>query len=376
MKKVLILVNHEIVIYNFRKELVKSLIEAGYQVYLSSPCGEKIEFLKKMGVHYIRTPIDRRGTNLVNDSELLLRYLIIIKRIKPDIVLSYTIKPNIYGGLICRLLKTHFIPNVTGLGTSAGESGILLQVIKKLYRISFKSANCVFFQNESNAGWMKENRIISGKYRLLPGSGVNLNEFGYISYPDGNQTIKFLFLGRIMKDKGIEEFLDAARMIKRVHPDVDFVVAGEREKDYFGNLEQAVQDGIVTYEGFQSDVRGLMKVISAVVVPSYHEGLSNVLLEASACGRPVLASNIPGCREAFDEGVTGLGFEPRSVESLKETLEKFILLPYEKKRLMGIEARRKMERQFDRRIVIDAYLDEINKISAEEKGHEPIRSIN
>ena len=366
MKKILILVNHEIVIYNFRKELVKSLIEAGYQVYLSSPYGEKIEFLKKMGVHYIRTPIDRRGTNLVNDSELLLRYLIIIERIKPDVVLSYTIKPNIYGGLICRLLRTHFIPNVTGLGTSVEESGILLELIKKLYRISFKSANCVFFQNKSNAGWMKENRIISGKYRLLPGSGVNLNEFGYISYPDGNQAIKFLFLGRIMRDKGIEEFLSAARMIKRIHPDVGFVVAGEREKDYIGNLEQAVQDGIVNYVGFQSDIRGLMRDISAVIVPSYHEGMSNVLLEASASGRPVLASRIPGCQEAFNEGITGLGFEPKSEESLKQVIEKFILLPYEIRKQMGIEARKKVEGEFDRNIIINAYLEEINKIYTEE----------
>lgn len=366
MKKILILVNHEIVIYNFRKELVKGLIEAGYQVYLSSPYGEKIELLKKLGVYYIRTPIDRRGTNLIKDSELLLRYLIIIKRIRPDVVLSYTIKPNIYGGLICRLLKTHFIPNVTGLGTSAEGSGILLEGIKKMYRISFKNALCVFFQNESNAKWMKDNRIISGKYRLLPGSGVNLEEFGYIRYPNSNRNIKFLFLGRLMKDKGIEEFLCAARMIKRNYPNVDFVVAGEREKDYFGNLEQAVRDGIVTYVGFQSDVRGLMKDISAVVVPSYHEGLSNVLLEASACGRPVLASNIPGCQEAFDEGDTGLGFESRDVKSLMETMEKFIRLPYKEKRLMGNKAREKMEREFSRKIVIDAYLEEISKIHMEE----------
>ncbi len=374
--KILVLTNSDEGFYCFRKELLIRLIAEKHRIYVAVPYGERIEALKELGGYYINTPVDRRGTNIIKDGELLLRYFAILRKIQPDVVLSYTIKPNVYGGLLCRILNIAYIPNITGLGSAVENQGTLVKGIQLLYRLSLAKAVCVFFQNKANAKWMMKNGLIKGKYRLLPGSGVNVDEFQYQEYPDKNKAITFLFMGRIMKDKGIEELMDAAIYIKQKYPGTSFVLAGDCEENYTGRLRELTEKEAVIYVGFQLDVKPLLRDCFAVVHPSYHEGMSNVLLEASAAGRPVLASNIPGCREAFDEGVTGLGFEPRNAESLKEVLEKFILLPYEKKRMMGIEARRKMERQFDRKLVIDAYLDEINKISAEEKGHEPIRSVN
>ena len=358
MKKVLILVNHDVVIYNFRKELVQLLIENNYKVYISSPYGKKIDLLVNLGCEYINTPIDRHGTNLIDDIKLVSQYRKLIKQIKPDIVLSYTIKPNIYGGLACRSLNVPYIATITGLGTAFEKEGIFPKLILKLYKLAFKKVHKIFFQNESNMLFFRRNKISISKHRLVSGSGVNLDEFYYTEYPKYSQNIRLLFVGRVMKEKGIEELTKAAEVLSN-EKGVIFDAVGFYEKDYEEKAKELERLNIVNFHGVQSNVQEFIKQSHAVILPSYHEGMANVLLEASSMGRPIIASSIPGCKEIFDEGVTGFGVEPKSVDSIIKVVRKFIELPYHKKRTMGIKAREKVKREFDRNKVVLSYMEEI-----------------
>jgi galacturonosyltransferase len=338
------------------------LLDEGYEVHITLPYGEKVKLLEEMGCIYTESPLDRRGMNPITDFKLIQAYYRLLRRIKPDVVLSYTIKPNIYGGFLCRILKIPFIANVTGLGTAVGNESILQKVLVTLYKSAFKKAECVFFQNESNKVFFIDHGISLKRYKVLPGSGINTNEFSYQEYPKDDNAIRFLFVGRIMKDKGIEELFEAAKRIKDEHMNVQFDALGFCEDEYKDKIETLQEKEIITFHGVKDTVREYLKNSHAVIHPTYHEGMSNVLLEAAATGRPVLASNIPGCREIFDEGISGFGFEPKNIESLTQAILKFIKLPNQEKLTMGEEGRKKIEREFDRSIVVDAYLNEINRV--------------
>jgi glycosyltransferase involved in cell wall biosynthesis len=362
MKKVLILSNHHVYTYNLRKEIIQKILYENYEVYLVLPYGEKVERLMEIGCKFIDLPLDRRGINPINDLKLLFSYYRIIKKIKPSVVLSYTIKPNIYGGIASKSTNTPYLANVTGIGTSINNKGLIQKITLTLYKFGLKKAACVFFQNELNRQLFIDKHIVNGKTKLIPGSGVNLNYHCFEDYPDSDDIIKFLFIGRIMKDKGIDELLEAAQKVKCMYPNVQFDLVGYCEENYTKRLSDFENRGIIKYYGQQDDVHSFIKGAHAIIHPSYHEGMANVLLEAASTGRPVLASNIPGCRETFDEGISGYGFEVRNTLALVNTIEKFIQLPYEKKKQMGIAGRSKVEREFDRQIVIDSYMEEINKI--------------
>jgi galacturonosyltransferase len=267
--------------------------------------------------------------------------------------------------MACRIKHVKYIANVTGLGTSIENGGVLSCVSKTLYRVGLKKAECVFFQNQNNKSLFENRRITKGKNRLISGSGVNLETHFYEPYPDDHDGLRFLFVGRLMKDKGIEELIDALRRIHKEYNGVKIDIVGRLEEDYTRLINEAEKECAVTYHGEQTDMHKFYKDCHCVVLPSYHEGMANVLLEASATGRPVIASDIPGCRETFDEGVTGIGCAPRDSDSLYDAMKRFVALPREKREDMGIEARKKMEREFDRKLVIDAYLEEI----AEAIGH-------
>lgn len=360
--KILILTNNDIGLYKFRKELLHNLIESGNRVYISLPDGKYISSLKEMGCLFYETSVDRRGVNPFKDLCLLLQYNQLIKKINPDVVLTYTIKPNIYGGIICRLRHVKYIENITGLGTAIENGGILSKVLLFLYGLSLKDASQIFFQNKGNQLFFEKNRI-GRKSRLIPGSGVNLQEHCYEEYPADTGEIRFLFVGRIMRDKGIEELLSCAEYCKTMYPNLQFNLAGDYDDEGFRNrIELLERKGVVRFLGHQTDIHSIMKEHHAVILPSYHEGLSNVLLEAAACGRPVLASNILGCRETFDNHITGIGFDAKDTNSLIATIEEFLSLPYEKKKEMGIQGRKKMEDEFDRKIIINAYIQEIKEI--------------
>ncbi len=362
MKRVLFLVNHDIVIYNFRLELVERLLKDGHEVWISSPYGERIDDLKALGCHYVEADISRHGMNPVAELKLLNHYKKIIKDIKPDMVFSYTIKPNIYGAMACKSLKVPCIANITGLGTAVENGGTAQKVSVILYKMAFPKIQRVFFQNEENRQFFVDKKIALGKHRMLPGSGVNLHRFAPLEYPS-DETIEFAFIARIMKEKGIDNYLEAARVIKAKYPNAVFHVCGFCEAEYDGKLQDYIDDGSVIYHGLVRDVREIHKVVHCVIHPTYYpEGLSNVLLEACASARPIITTDRSGCREVIDDGVNGFIVKQKDTEDLINQIEKFVALPYEKKESMGLAGRAKVGKEFDRQIVVEAYVRELEKV--------------
>lgn len=359
MKKILVLANNDVGLFKFRKELLERLLKNKFEVYISLPNGTYVTQLVDMGCVFVETSIDRRGTNPIRDIKLFFMYEKIMKEVKPDYVLTYTIKPNIYGGIVAARRKITYFPNVTGLGSAIENGGLLNKVILGLYRYAFGKAKKVFFQNDRNLAYFKENGIVKDNYRILPGSGVNLLKYSMLEYPKELNT-KFAFIARIMKEKGAGEFLEATQILKRKYPCVEFHICGFCEEAYEEQLKKLQKQNIIEYHGMVGDVRTVLKDIHCVVLPSYHEGMSNVLLEAASSGRPVIASNVSGCKECFEDGHSGYAVEVKSTEDLVLKMEKFIQLLYEEKKQMGLHARKYVEQRFDRQQVIDAYMQELN----------------
>ena len=358
MKKILFLANSDLAVYNFRLELVERLLREGHEVWISTPYGERIDRLVSLGCHYVPVTISCHGLNPFKDLGLLFRYFKLMRRIRPDAVLSYTIKPNLYGSFAGRLLNCTCIANITGLGMGLRKTFLLTWLIKQMYKIALAKNKCIFFQNNDNLKFFRDNHLLKCKHRLVLGSGVNLSHFQYEKYPDTDARL--IYVGRIMRDKGIDELLSVIPDLAQAEPSFILDIVGNIAEDcYLEKIKALEARGVVRYHGAQFDVRPFIKQANAIVLPSYHEGMSNVLLEASAMGRPVLASRIPGCVETFDEERTGLGFEPRNHQYLLQTIKRFLSLPHAEKEAMGRAARKKIEDSFDRQLVVNAYMEEL-----------------
>ncbi len=368
--KILILTNYANGLYLFRKELLQTFAEDGHKVYVSLPPDENADKLKGL-CRIIKTPFDRRGVNPVKDLGLFMAYLRMIRKRKPDVVLTYTIKPNLYGGLACRIKKVPYLCNVTGLGTAIESGGLLSKILLRFYSVSMKGARRVFFQNMRNRDFMNKNGIALENNALLPGSGVNLTEHPLREYPAEEKNVRFLAVIRIMKDKGIEEYLEAARIVKKRYKNVKFHLVGEYEEEtralYEPQIEALAEEKIIKYYGHIDNVEEVMAKSHIIVHPSYHEGLSNVLLEAAACGRPVLASDVSGCVETFVDGESGFAFESKSTDALVGAMEKMLALSHEERRQMGIAGRAWVEKNFDRNIIIKTYQNELKEIKGEKR---------
>lgn len=362
MSKVLVLTNAIGGLYQFRYELIERLIHDKYQVFISAPNGSRMSDFENMGCQCIATDISRRGLNPIIDAKLFMKYIRILKTCKPDVVLTYTIKPNVYGGMVSSLAGVPYIVNITGLGSAIENPGILKNIMLTLYKLSMKKAKCLFFQNKSNMDLFREKGIIHSNAFLIPGSGVNLIYHRPIPYPKEDKGVTFLFIGRMIRDKGINELLSAIEVIKAKKPNTQFHLIGRYDGKHKELLEEAERNGFIICHGRQPDVRSFIGNSHCTVLPSYHEGISNVLLESAATGRPVIATDVPGCKETFDEGLSGFGCKPRDVKSLVDAMLRFIELPWEEKRQMGVAGRKKVEQEFDRNFVTDAYLREIEKI--------------
>ncbi|HJA91866.1 MAG TPA: glycosyltransferase family 4 protein [Candidatus Eisenbergiella merdipullorum] len=365
---ILILSNSDSGLYDFRKEVLQALLAKGKKVLVSVPDTGYADRIRALGCEYLPTSFERRGMNPFKDLKLLLFYRGLMKRYRPEAVLTYTIKPNIYGGLAARMTKTEYLANITGLGTTLEHDGPLQKMIILMYRTALKKASCVFFQNQGNQDFMRQKGCVSGKCRIIPGSGVNLSEHHAEAYPPetdpaAEKRVVFLSIMRLMKDKGIDELLAAAERVHGKHPETVFRLLGayeEETKAYYEPMVERLQEsGALEYYGYRDDVPRFLAECHALIHPSYHEGMSNVLLEAAATARPVLASAVEGCLDTFEDGVSGMSFAPKDARDLERAAEAFLALPWEKKREMGQKGREYVEKRFDRRLVIDAYLEEL-----------------
>lgn len=361
--KILILANNDIGLYQFRRELIQELLKDN-NIYISLPYGKLVEPLKEMGCQYIDTPIDRRGINPLTDIKLIIKYIGVMREIKPDMVITYTIKPNVYGGAVCRLLNIPYAVNITGLGT-AFQKQPLASIVSIMYKIALKKAKTVFFENHNNAELFIDRKIIpNNKATILPGAGVNLDYYSYIPYSE-NEKVRFLYLGRIMKEKGMDELFYAIRKLYEKYGDkVQLDLVGFFEDEYKETVDKLESDGIVVFHGYQEDPRPFYANSDCVVLPSYHEGMSNVLLEAAATGRCIITSDIPGCREAVDDGVTGFLCAVQDKESLYEKMEAIVETSKEQIIRYGENGRCKMQKEFKKELVVCLTKDSImgNKV--------------
>ena len=321
-----------------------------------------------LGVERFALPVDRSGLNPLTDLRLLLAYRRLLRRLRPAAFLGFTIKPNIYGCLAAGSLGIPAIPNVSGLGTAFIRPGPLQRLVTNLYRAAFRKAAIVLFQNGDDCRLFVERGIVQpGRTRIVPGSGVDLNRFAPASQPIGAPT--FLLVSRLLGDKGVREFVEAAGMLRQRLPGARFQLLGPIDE---GNrtairreeLDRWIGEGTIEYLGSTEDVRPYLANASAIVLPSYREGLPRSLLEGAAMARPLIATDVPGCREVVEDGVNGFLCAFRDARSLADAMVRFANLPTSEKEAMGAASRRKVQERFSEEVVIHAYLDELARIGS------------
>lgn len=356
--KILILANNDVGLYQFRRELIQELLKNN-EVFISLPDGDLVEPLVEMGCKFIDTPVDRRGINPIKDLKLMLRYFFMFCGNSPDLVITYTIKPNVYGGFISRILKIPYAVNITGLGTAFQNDGMLRKLVTAFYCIGLKKAKVVFFENEENLDTFVSSHIAKRNIACrLNGAGVNLDRYTIKDYPDGNIT-KFLFIGRVMKEKGVEELFAAMQMLINAGESVQLDVVGDYEEDYKEKIEQYKQEGWLYYHGYQKDVRPYIESAHCFVLPSWHEGMANTNLECASSGRPIITSNIHGCLEAVEDRVSGYLCEKKNTQDLYKKMKLFVHLSFEERKCMGLAGRKRMELFFDKKKVVEKTIEEL-----------------
>ncbi len=365
-KRILLIGNCYTTVAGFRKEIVIELVKQGYEVYVAFPnhshgeseTGE--EFAVETGCHFVEIKMNRRSINIFGEIRSFFQIGRVIKSVEPNCVLLFTIKPNVYGGMLCGRKGIPYIINITGLGSGL-DRGMVSKLLRPLYIQSANKANAVLFQNESDhqyfisAGYSNQNAL------FVPGSGVNLEQYHILPFPK-TDICTFLYTARVMKEKGIEEFLAAARAFANDKM-VKFEICGDCEEGYNEELAHLDEMGVVKYHGRVSSVIPYLERCSCVVIPSfYHEGISNCLLEAAACGRPIITTNHPGCKETVDQGITGYLVKIKDKNDLIRAIKEYLALSMSQKETMGLAARKKVEKEFDRKIVVNKYLESISKI--------------
>lgn len=350
--KVLILANSSSGLYDFRNELMTAILKRS-DLVASVPNSGKMDEIAALGCKVIPTTVDRRGINPITDLKLLLRYRKMLRSEKPDLVITYTIKPNVYGGLACRMAGIPYAVNITGLGTTFQKQGLLRKLVVFLYKVAIKKAKVVFFENAGNKKIFTDEKIVpESKCCLLNGAGVNLDRYAYTPYPAGDK-VRFLFMGRVMKEKGVEELFAAMQRLHGEGANCCLDVLGEAEEDYSAQIKQCELQGWLHYHGYQKNVRPFIEQAHCFVLPSYHEGMANTNLECAAMGRPVITSNIPGCREAVVEGVAGLLCQPKDANNLYQVMKRFINMTAEQRMSMGKAGGTHMEEVFDKKRVVE-----------------------
>lgn len=366
-QRILISINASWNIYNFRRPLIHMLQEKGYEVITAAPEDAYSDRLREFS-DYHPIAMSSASTSPFQDFLLFCRYLRLLRKLRPDVMLGYTIKPNIYGSFACRLLGIPIINNVSGLGTAFIRHNWVTTIAKTLYRQAFKSSAWVFFQNAEDRTLFIENRMVdAARTQIIPGSGIDLEHYQPQPAP-ARDHLRFLLIARMLWDKGISEYIEAARIVKHRYPNTVFQLLGPTGADNrtaipLQTLQGWVEEGVVEYLGETDDVRDYIAASDAVVLPSYREGMSRALLEGMAMGRPLIATDVPGCRDTIDEGKSGLLCQLKDPEDLANKLIQFIEITPEKREEMGRASREKAEKEFDHNIVLEAYHSKIQALS-------------
>ena len=354
-------------IVNFRAGLIRGLKVHGYRVVVAAPDDEHRPKLADLDVEFVPVPINSAGLSPLEDLRLLASYARLFRELKPVAFLGFTAKPNVYGSLAARTAGAKVVNNVTGLGTAFIKRGALTALVTQLYRFAFRGSSTIFFHNRDDLElFVRKGIVRRGQAQLLPGSGVDLDRFKprpAVAAPDG--AFRFLMVGRLLWDKGVAEYVDAARLVRRSHPDTRFQMLGRVGADNRTAvpttvLERWQAERIIDYLGESDDVRTAMEQADCIVLPSYREGLPRALLEGSAMGKPVIATDVPGCRDVVEEGKTGYLCADRSADSLAAAMLKMIETPTSERLRMGELGRRKIEQEFCETRVIDLYIDALN----------------
>lgn len=371
---VALLTNNDDDVFCFRLELLREISRQGFDLLISCPDGPKLATpeIRALDFLYDDPAIDRRGTNVRNDAKLLLHYWRLFLRHRPDVVLTYTAKPNVYGSMAAHALKIPVINNVTGFGSVLNKTGAMRRFIMALFRGAYRRSACIMFQNSTNMELAEKLGMVKGERRLIPGSGVDTDRFPLQPYPQGGDgregaPVIFNYIGRILHDKGVDDYIEAARRIRARYPQTEFDMLGfiePGESHYEKDLAELGEQQIVCYRGSQTDVKPWIARAHAIIHPStYGEGMSNVLLENASSGRPLITTDNPGCRETVNDGESGWIYPGGDVDALVERIERFLALPNEQRREMGLRGREKVKREFSRDIVVRAYMEKIRELT-------------
>ena len=368
MKKIAIVLNNSWYAYNFRFNLARSLKENGYKVIFIAPYDSKYsEFIEKEFKYY-DIQIDAKGINPLRDLKTMFNLYKLYKNIHPDIILNFTIKPNIYSSIVAGILGIKSISNITGLGTIFIKQSLTTKIAKLLYKIALGYSSKVFFQNDDDRKlFLKNSLVVKNKTDLLPGSGVDLGKFKPIKKKEDDNIFRFLLIARLLRDKGILEYIEAIHIIKRKYKNIEFQILGavgvENKTAIFKEeLKKWIDNGLVNYLGTSDKVQGVIAECDCVVLPSYREGTPRSLLEASAMEKPIVTTNVVGCKEVVDDGKNGYLCNVKDSKDLASKMEEMINLSSEEREAMGKAGREKIINEFDEKIVIDKYLDSIKEI--------------
>ena len=368
IKKILLSSNYAWTIYNFRLPLIRSLTASGYKVSLLTQMDGYDKKIQEEVDNIYPLYISREGINPFVDLRTIFVFLRAIVKLKPDYLILFTIKPVIYGAIAARIMRVPTIIMITGLGTSFISDNWITKVVKLLYRVALKNASIVFFQNVSDRDLFVVERLVKPDIaRLSPGSGIDLNKFKY-SVPQKNTEISFLLVARMVYDKGIQEYVNAAKTLKKRYPNISFKLLGplgvqNRTAVPAEQMKVWIKDGVIDYLGETDDVIPHIKTSTCIVLPSYREGTSRVLLEAAALGKPIVATDVPGCREVVENEINGFLCNARDTDDLTEKLNKIINLSIDDKVSMGLKSREKVEKEFCSEIVSELYHQAINEIN-------------
>lgn len=367
-KTIAIVTNTSWNIYNFRLGLLQSLQEDGYRIIVIAPIDEYSQKLENLGFEYHNIIINNKGTNPIEDVILIRVFYQLYKKIKPAVLLHYTIKPNIYGTIAAKFAGVPVISNISGLGTVFLNTKLSSKVARLLYKVALHTPKKVFFQNNDDRMlFINSSLVAEDKTELLPGSGIDTAKFIPVKYEKINNDFSFLFIARLVKDKGLLEYIQAARILKVHYPKVQFTILGAY---YPGNPtaitpDQMVkweQEEVVTYLGESNDVSALITRADCVVLPSYREGLSRVLLEAASMAKPIVTTNVPGCRDIVEDGVNGFLCKVKDPEDLAKQMKKMLKLEHGERFNMGKKGREKVVKEFDQKFVIRHYKMAIQEI--------------